>query len=135
MPRFAAAAGFCADAFKADPKLAKDVRTAIRYNAACAAALAGCAQGEDADRLDDKQRARLRRQALDWLREDLSRWAKNGATLDNSSAGLRHWQIDPDLAGIRDSDALARLPTEEREQWQRLWSDVDALLHQAGRSQ
>jgi serine/threonine-protein kinase len=128
---FAAATRFCAAAFKADPKLTKDVPAAIRYNAACAAALAGRAQGEDADRLDDKQRARLRRQALDWLREDLSWWAKNGAALEKSSTGPRHWQIDPDLAGIRDSDALARLPAEERLLWERLWSDVGALLPRA----
>jgi hypothetical protein len=25
-------------------------------------------------------------------------------------------------------DALARLPDEERKQWERFWSDVDALL-------
>jgi tetratricopeptide (TPR) repeat protein len=130
---FAAAARFCADAFKADPKLARDVPAAIRYNAACAAALAGCAQGEDAARLDDKQRARLRRQALDWLREDLSWWANNGAALKIASTGPRQWQRDPDLAGIRTRDSLAHLPDEERVQWERLWSDVEALLRQASR--
>ena len=41
---------------------------------------------------------------------------------------MRHWQTDGDLAGVRARDALARLPDEEREQWERLWSDVDALL-------
>ena len=35
---------------------------------------------------------------------------------------------DPDLAGVRAKDALARLPDEERERWERLWFDVDALL-------
>jgi hypothetical protein len=34
----------------------------------------------------------------------------------------------PPAAGIRARDALARLPVEERKQWERLWSDVDALL-------
>ena len=34
----------------------------------------------------------------------------------------------PDLVRIHAKDALARLPDEERERWERLWSDVDALL-------
>ena len=41
---------------------------------------------------------------------------------------LRLWQGDPDLAGVRAKDALAGLPDEERQRWERLWSDVDALL-------
>jgi hypothetical protein len=41
---------------------------------------------------------------------------------------MRHWQTDGDLAGVRARDALARLPEEERKQWEKLWSDVDALL-------
>jgi hypothetical protein len=41
---------------------------------------------------------------------------------------MRHWRIEGDLAGVRDKDALARLADEERVQWERLWSDVDALL-------
>jgi hypothetical protein len=41
---------------------------------------------------------------------------------------LRYWQTDGALAGVRAQDALARLPDEERKQWERLWSDVDALL-------
>ena len=28
---------------------------------------------------------------------------------------MRHWQHDSDLAGIRDRDALAQLPADERE--------------------
>jgi hypothetical protein len=40
---------------------------------------------------------------------------------------LQHSQSDPELAGVRDSNELARLPNEEREQWERLWSEVDAL--------
>ncbi len=42
-----AAAGFFRDAFAADPRLAEDKATDARYNAACAAVLAGCGQGKD----------------------------------------------------------------------------------------
>jgi hypothetical protein len=87
--------------------------------------------------LDDKERALWHRQALDWLRQDLTWWdkaLKSGNAASNAQARqkLRHWQIDGDLAGVRARDALARLPEEERKQWERLWSDVDALLRRAG---
>jgi serine/threonine-protein kinase len=129
---YAAAAHFYGDAFTAEPKLADDVRGGARYNAACAAALAGCGQGKDADKLEDKERARLRRRALDWLREDLTWWgtvqADGKATNVSVSERLRHSQTDGDLAGLRAKVSLARLPDEERQQWERFWSDVDALL-------
>jgi hypothetical protein len=99
-----------------------------RYDAACAAALAGCA----ADKPDGKERARLRRQALDWLREDLAWWGKAGVGKARTNAlvqqKMQNWQSDPDLAGVRDRAGLARLPNEERKQWERLWSDVAVLL-------
>jgi hypothetical protein len=41
---------------------------------------------------------------------------------------LRHWREDPDLAGVRDADALDKLPEGERGEWRKLWADVDALL-------
>jgi hypothetical protein len=46
---------------------------------------------------------------------------------------LTHWQQDPDLAGIRDKDALAKLPEGERADWLKLWADVEALSKQAGK--
>ncbi len=50
----AAASRFYADAFAAEPGLAKDLRSGTRYNAACTAALAGCGQGEDAAKTNAK---------------------------------------------------------------------------------
>jgi Flp pilus assembly protein TadD len=131
--QYAAAARFSRDAFTAEPKRAEVVAESTRYNAACAAALAGCGQGKDADKLDDKERALWRRQALDWLREDVTWWCKaldNGDAQTNTQTRQRllHWKTDRDLVGVRAQDALARLPDEERKQWERLWSDVDALL-------
>jgi choline monooxygenase len=79
---YVAAARFYADAFAAEPKLAEDPQNGHRYSSACAAAMAGCGQGKDAGLLDEKDRVRLRRQALTWLRADLDAWAKllDGAT-------------------------------------------------------
>jgi serine/threonine-protein kinase len=131
--RYAAAARFYRDAFTAEPKRAEDGQRNSRYLGARAAALAGCGEGRDADKLDDKERARWRRQALDWLRQDLTRWGKvldDGDTQANARVGLwvGRWQTDAGLAGVRTRDALARLPEEEGKQWQEFWADVDLLL-------
>ena len=69
---YSASARLYAEAFKADPKLADDLAAAHRYNAACSAALAGCGQGKDDPAPDEAGRAKLRRQALDWLTADLA---------------------------------------------------------------
>jgi hypothetical protein len=132
-----AATGLYAAAFAADSRLADDPQAQHRYNAACNAALAAADQGEDAATLDDKERVRLRKQALDWLRADLAlRTKQMGGDKPAGRAAarqaLRHWQQDSDLAGIRDKAALDNLPAEEQKAFARLWSDVAALLKQAG---
>jgi hypothetical protein len=120
-----AAARFYDQAFAAEPKLVAP----NRYSAACVAALAGCGQGKDADKLDDKERYRLRRQALDWLRADLEAnrllLEKDGNKAGPNVAGnMRHWLADADFAGVRGLDALGKLPESERPPWQKLWNDV-----------
>jgi superkiller protein 3 len=136
--RYTDATRFFADAFKAQPKLAEDLQAGHRYNAACAAALAAAGQGENSGKLDDKERARLRQQALGWLRADLALWGKQveSATPQARAAvqkTLRHWQEDPDLVGLRDAAALAKLPEAERAEWEKLWADVEATLKKAGK--
>jgi serine/threonine protein kinase/Flp pilus assembly protein TadD len=108
---------------------------AHRYNAACVVALAGCGRGKDADKLDDKERARLRQQALDWLRADLAAWQMRLVNAPDKGRPavrqvLRYWKQDSDLAGVR-GEALAKLPEAERQAWQRLWDDAAALLRRA----
>ncbi len=119
--------------FAIDSKLANDVPLWHRYQAACAAALAGCGQGTDDDQQNDKERARLRMQAVAWLRADLGFWSKqadskNPADRMKAQQALQHWQSDTDLAGIRDRDAVAKLPADEREACRQLWADVADLL-------
>jgi formylglycine-generating enzyme required for sulfatase activity len=127
----AAAAGFYRQAFAADSKLLE--KSSYRYDAACSAALAGTGQGEDATGLGDKQRAALRQAALDWLRAELTVRRKAldalpAAERPSAVQRLLHWQGDRNLAGVRDSDKLQRLPTEEQAGWRQLWKDVaDAL--------
>jgi hypothetical protein len=122
-----------ADAFAAEPQLANDLRQQQRYNAACSAALAAAGQAEDAKTLPDKLVSALRQQALRWLRADLALYARlaeqdNPAMKKVVGQRLTHWQQDADLASVRDKDALARLPADERAAWRRLWAEVKHLL-------
>jgi hypothetical protein len=131
--RYATAARLYADAFKAEPRRADDLNGGHRYNAACAAALAAAGKGQDAAKLEAKERTRLRKQALDWLQDDLAAWtnvAAKGSAPTKAAVRrtLEHWQKDSDLAGVRDKTALAKLPKEEQQAWHKLWADVEALL-------
>ena len=116
----ATAAKLWGDALDADPKLAEDRQAQHRYNAACAAALAGCGQGKDEKPLDDASKAKLREQARGWLQAELDAWTK---LLESGPAAarpfvaqtLKHWQEDSDLAGVREAKALKTLPGAERE--------------------
>jgi tetratricopeptide (TPR) repeat protein len=131
----AAAARFWAAAFAARPKLADDLGTQDRYNAACAAALAAAGRGADAGKLDEGERTRLRRQALEWLTADLAAWAKvirdKPPERARAEKALRLWQADGDLAGLRDAAEVARLPAEEQQTCRKLWAEVKELLRQA----
>jgi tetratricopeptide (TPR) repeat protein len=134
--RFADSARLYAEALAAEPKLAADINARHRYNAACAAALAGTTQGQDEPPPDDVTRAHWRKQALDWLRADLAAWSKLVA--DNPPQAreiviqsLQHWKGDPDLTGLRDEARVTKLPDDERKAWRALWSEVDALLAKA----
>jgi serine/threonine-protein kinase len=124
------------DAFAAAPSLAHDLGARHRHNAARVAALAGCGRGEDADRLNEEERTRWRKQARQWLRADLALWTK---MLDSGSAKapdlvkkmLPLWQAEPDLAGIRDPSAMDKMPADEREECLTLWQEVGSLLKRA----
>jgi eukaryotic-like serine/threonine-protein kinase len=127
-----AAAKLYAEVLEADRKLSAELRAGHLYNAARAAALAGAGQGLDAAKLNDNERARWRRQALDWLRAALAVWTKRAeagtpAVCAAIYKGMQHWQMEPDLAGIREETALAKLPEAERDRCRKLWADVEAL--------
>ena len=134
--RYAMAAKLWADALLADPKIADSRRAGHRYNAACAAALAASGTGKDDPVPDDAAKAKLRQQALDWLKAELVVWAKLVESGPPQAKAfivqtLKHWQDDADLAGIRDTGLLAKLPEAQRKAWQSLWADVEALLKRA----
>ncbi len=108
-----------------------------RLHAARAALQAAAGQAHDETPPDDAVKAKLRGQALDWLKAELTVWDRllaSGAPQDRPSIArnLWHWQTDTDLAGIRDREALARLPAAEQKALTHLWADAAELLTKAG---
>jgi tetratricopeptide (TPR) repeat protein len=135
--RYAAAAGFYAAAFTAQPEFAADLRSGYRSQAACCAVLAAVGQGKGAGQLSAREKAQWREQALSWLGADLELWAKQVQSAkppDRQAAqqALTNWQQGPDLAGVREPAALAKLPKAERQEWIKVWAEVDALLKRTG---
>jgi tetratricopeptide (TPR) repeat protein len=117
------AIGHFQQALRLDPKSAQahnNLRTCL-YAAARAAARDAAEQGPKGAPLGEPQRARRRRQALDWLRAGLALRAK---LLRQGSQQVywwsyATWQTDPALASVRDPAPLAQLPAAERKEWQR----------------
>ncbi len=137
--RHAAASRFWTETLAAEPKVGDDRKALHRYNAACDAALAGSGKGEDEPVPGEAARAKLRRQALEWLGAEKVVWT---ALLDPGDPGdraqvartFRHWQVDSDFAGVRDAEALAKLPDAEQRDWRSLWEEVETLRKQAERT-
>jgi WD40 repeat protein/tetratricopeptide (TPR) repeat protein len=91
--------------------------------------LGGIGPGKSEAPLDVAAKAKLRRRALIWLKAELT-----GATklLESGPPALRP-AIDEALDAwtgreeIREAQARAKLPADERKAWQTLWADVDSL--------
>ena len=135
---FTASVALWSAAFAVEPTLAEDLKKGYRYRAACAAAMAGCGRVRDDPPPGETAKAKLRRQAMEWLNADLaalSKLVEGAKTEDRSKAvqTLRDWKEGPQLAGVRDQANLQKLPETERKEWQTLWGDVDALLIRADR--
>src|SRR5262249_51688023 len=114
------------------PRVAANLGTGHRYNAARAAARAGCDSADPAQ-LSAEERARWRQQARVWLRADLAAWADR--LTSNTAAAraqvrqtLAQWPEEPNLAGLRDPDALDQLAADERKECLALWAEVAAML-------
>jgi tetratricopeptide (TPR) repeat protein len=130
---YGTSARFWLDAFRREPALAEDSSAGHRYNAARAAAMAGCGKGRDDPVLAEKERMRCRAQAHTWLTAELAARSKE---IESKKPGaeasvkrrLAHWKVGPDLAGVRDPDGLKKLSPDEQKEWRALWSAVDALL-------
>jgi serine/threonine-protein kinase len=129
---YAAAARLYAEALVAGGEDQEKLKAWHRYGAACCAARAGCGQGEDAASLGEKERTRWRTQAREWLRAELvwhAQRLQSGTPADRGEAQqqLQRWLTDAHLVGVRDAEAMAKLPAEERAEWTKLWAEVKAL--------
>lgn len=114
----------------------KSASTVNGMHAAGAAALAGCGQGIGAADLTEADRARWRRQALNWLRSTAAVWTKqldseNPQTRARSLRTLRLLRYQVEFAGVRDSAGLAKLPETESISWRQFWDEVDGILARA----
>ena len=133
---YTAAARLWGEALAGDPKLGDDRQAGHQYNAACAAALAAAGKDKNEPLPDDVAKAKLRQQALDWLKAELATWTN---LLESAPPQARqaivqtldHWKKDSDLAGVREAEALAQLPPDEQKAWRTLWADLDSLLKRA----
>jgi serine/threonine-protein kinase len=131
--RTRAMARLYADAFAASPQLADDLGAGHRYNAARAAARAGCGHGADAPGLGEVDGKQWRDQARQWLRAEL---AARVRSLDAHSTparqgvreALTRWRNEPDLAGLRDPGELNKLSADERKDCLALWDEVATVL-------
>jgi tetratricopeptide (TPR) repeat protein len=137
---YATSADFYSGAIPVDPGSSNDPSvSSIRYRATCSAALAGSGKGKDDPPTDEASRAKLRSQAHDWLRADLKAWDRIAASAKPEDKAmvartLAQWKADADLAGIRDQEALTKLPIAEREAFLTLWSDIEVLRKKAAGS-
>jgi serine/threonine-protein kinase len=131
--RSRAVARLYADAFAASLQLADDLGAGHRYNAARAAARAGCGHGEDAPGLAEADGKQWRDQARQWLRAELAARVRcldadpTAARLGVREA-LTRWQKEPDLAGLREPGELNKLPADERKDCLALWDEVAKAL-------
>jgi hypothetical protein len=128
--QYAGAVKLYGEALRLKPEWLSRNVDGYRYKAALFAAKAGCGQGVDVARMSDAERARLRQQALTWLRQELDLWSRISNRKEVRPAvrsALDKWKSHPDLRGVRDEVELKKLPAEERSAWQNLWADVAAL--------
>jgi hypothetical protein len=104
-----------------------------RSNAARAAAQEGCGHGADATSLGEEERARLRDQARQWVGADLAARVRDldtdatAARLDVCEA-LTRWRMELDLACVRDSGELNKVPADEQKEYFTFWAEVTAVL-------
>ena len=133
--RFTRAAAMYSELFAAHPSAEQDHERKHRYNAACAALLAGSAADLDAANTDAAARARWRAQALTWLLAELGHWRSvlAGDGRAAAAAVLKHWQRDADLRGVREDEHLRALDAGEAKVWRTLWADVAAALERGGK--
>jgi eukaryotic-like serine/threonine-protein kinase len=103
------------------------------FDAAAAAALAGCGTGVDTQGLGEAERAAFRKQAVVWLNGQLDaceqKFAKRRQEdITSVHEALRPWRTSWKLVPLRDPAERARLPSDEQEACRKLWTRLGVVL-------
>jgi tetratricopeptide (TPR) repeat protein len=118
-------------AFAADPALADPLKYPHRYWAASDAVRAATGHDVEMTTLGVDEWGHFTDQALKWLRADLAFWtsrAKDPKEQKGVRDRLTTWKNESALAAVRDPVWLAAMTSTDRNAWEALWRDVDALL-------
>jgi hypothetical protein len=121
--KYALAARFAGEALAADPALYANWGETVQF--AEWAVQAGLGMGNDATDLSPEERAKLRQQALAWLRELTQRYSGEVLeylVLSRSSA----------LRPLRNQNELAKLPPAERDEWNKFWEQIRPTVPKPG---
>jgi hypothetical protein len=122
--------------FEAHPAVAGDTKSVYRIRAAVDAVLGATDRDRNAATITDAGRSAMRKQACAWLHADLDarrpllERKQPHAALAVATL-IAQWQEIPDLAEVRDAPKLAKLPEDERQAWQKLWTDAQQLRKRA----
>ena len=111
--------------FAANPSLLNGNRVV----AATAAASAGCGLGIEANQLSIDDCARFRNLAKGWLSDALismeAKLKSDDSAPTETHAELAKWSSSPVFAGLREPEPLAKLPNNERLEWNAFWKRVN----------
>ena len=112
--------------FEKNPRWAKDWQI-NPFDAPFVAAIAGTNQGGKT--ATPAQQASYRKQALEWLHNDLALVKKVVAKDPNAIPAdrVRHWLAAPEFKALRPPFADFDLPADEKEAWTKFWADVQKL--------
>jgi serine/threonine-protein kinase len=120
---FALAHRLYAEALQAQPSLAEDRTSGLRFQAASAALRAAAAE-QDAVAANAG-----RRQALGWLQAEWQAWRADAqANSAAVGAALHPWRQSPAFHHIRNAPNRTDLEPGERGEWAALWNDLAPFL-------
>lgn len=118
--KYLLAVRFATDVFAANPNLFAQWMTVSQFAGWAVQAANGA--GVDTANLSAEEKSQLRRKALAWLREGESKTDKELLKY----VADQTWN-EPNFDPVRDPEAIAKLPPDERAEWTRFWVELPKL--------
>ena len=115
--KYAFAAAFVSARLKANPEFFDGWSNIGKFAGWAVQASAG--NGTDTANLTPNEREQFRKQALAWLRESAGRASKEAFVIMGQS-----FAMNTDFAAVRDAKELAKLPPDERAEWEKFWEEI-----------